>query len=134
MVVVDSFVPCFKTFDASQVARLYFNKIVKLHVMPKTLTSDQDAKFAEVANRSLGDLMRSLAVDNPKQLELTLSLAEFAYNHFIYRTTGKSDERSTQIKELHQDAHLSLYVGDSEDKLDSRSSLSQGEKGDVRSA
>nr|GFA59463.1 hypothetical protein [Tanacetum cinerariifolium] len=29
---------------------------------------------------------------------------------------------------------LSLYVGDSEDKVDSRSSLSQGEKGDVRSA
>nr|GFA66171.1 RNA-directed DNA polymerase [Tanacetum cinerariifolium] len=96
MVAVDRFlkmahfVPCSKTFDASQVARLYFAEILKLHDVPKTLTFDRDVKFTEVFNRSLGNLLRSLIRDNAKQWDLILPLAEFAYNRSINRTTGKS--------------------------------------------
>nr|GEX66123.1 hypothetical protein [Tanacetum cinerariifolium] len=96
MVVVDRFskmahfVPCSKTFDASQVVRLYFAEIVKLHDVPKTLTSDGDVKFTEVVNRSLGNLLRSLIGDNAKQWDLILLQAEFAYNRSINLTTGKS--------------------------------------------
>ncbi|GJS05495.1 RNA-directed DNA polymerase [Tanacetum coccineum] len=96
MVVVDRFskmahfVPCSKTFDASQVARLYFAEIVKLHGVPKTLTSDRDIKQTEVVNRSLGNLLRSLIGDNAKQWDLILPQAEFAYNRLVNRTTCKS--------------------------------------------
>nr|GEY16252.1 RNA-directed DNA polymerase [Tanacetum cinerariifolium] len=125
MVVVDRFskmahfVPCSKMFDASQVARLYFAEIMKLHGAPKTLTSNQDVKFVshfwrtlwtrlgsklqfssshhpqtygqtEVVNRSLGNLLRNLIRDNAKQWDFILLQAEFAYNRSVNRTTGKS--------------------------------------------
>ncbi|GKC83059.1 RNA-directed DNA polymerase [Tanacetum coccineum] len=125
MVVVDQFskmayfAPCLKAFDASQVARLYFAEIVKLHGVPKTRTSNRDVKFvshflrnlwtrlgsklqfssshhpqtdgmAEVVNRSLGNLLRSLIGDIAKQCDLILPQAEFTYNSSVNRTTCKS--------------------------------------------
>ncbi|KAJ9562004.1 LOW QUALITY PROTEIN: hypothetical protein OSB04_007164 [Centaurea solstitialis] len=167
MVVVDRFskmahfVPCAKTYDASQIARLYFSEIVKLHGIPKTITSDRDVKFVshfwrtlwksmgsrlqfssshhpqtdgqtEVTNRSLGNLLRSLIGDNPKQWDLILAQAEFAYNRSANRTTELSpfmivygrnpltpldltpipwlsiveaENQSQYIKDLHQKVH-----------------------------
>ncbi|GJX10700.1 RNA-directed DNA polymerase [Tanacetum coccineum] len=125
MLVVDRFlkmahfVPCSKMFDASQVARLYFAEIVKLHGVPKTLTSDRDVEFVshfgrtlwtclgsklqfsssyhpqtdgqtEVVNRILGNLLRSLIGDNAKQWDLILPQAELAYNRSVNHTTSKS--------------------------------------------
>ncbi|GKA11144.1 RNA-directed DNA polymerase, partial [Tanacetum coccineum] len=95
MVVVDRFskmahfVPCSKTFDASQVARLYFAESVKLLGVPKTLASDRDVKFVSHFWRTL-NLLRSLTGDNAKQWDLILSQPEFAYNWSVNRTIGKS--------------------------------------------
>ncbi|GJR84846.1 RNA-directed DNA polymerase, partial [Tanacetum coccineum] len=104
------------TFDASQVSKLYFSEIVKLHGVPKTLTSDHDV---------------NISGDSPKKWDLTLSQAEFIFNKSVNRTTSKSpsevvygrnpitplelapiivteptnedaDQHATDIKQLHQ--------------------------------
>ena len=83
------FLPCSKTSDASKIAKLYFDEIVKLYGLPKTTVSGRDVHFmsyfwktlwhlvgtklkfftvfhpqtdgqTEVVNRSLGNLLRCL--------------------------------------------------------------------------
>jgi hypothetical protein len=51
MMVVDHFskmahfVPYAKIMDVTHITDLYFKEIVKLHDIPKTITSDRDLKF-----------------------------------------------------------------------------------------
>ena len=113
------FVPCAKCDDATHVANLFFDNIVRLHGVPLNIVSDRDAKFlshflrtlwaklgtklsfsttchpqtdgqTEVVNRTLGTLLRSFVSKNLKSLEESLSFVEFAYNRVPHSTTKHS--------------------------------------------
>ena len=110
------FIPCYKTSDATHVANLLFKEVVRLHGFPKSIVSDRDTRFVgqfwrklwkkltklsfissyhpqtdgktKVVNRSLGNLLRSLAGEHPKQWDHILPQAEYAYNDSPNKSTG----------------------------------------------
>uniref|UniRef100_A0A2N9IA60 Reverse transcriptase n=1 Tax=Fagus sylvatica TaxID=28930 RepID=A0A2N9IA60_FAGSY len=125
LVVVDRFskmahfIPCSKTSDASKIAKLYFDEIVKLYGLPKTIVSDRDVRFMSyfwktlwhlvgtklkfstafhpqtdgqtmVVNWSLGNLLQCLVGEANRNRDLILPTTQLAYNSSTNRTIGIS--------------------------------------------
>jgi len=113
------FIACKRTNDVVTTSKLFFEPVVKLHGIPRTVVSDRDVKFlngfwkslwtklgtrllfsttahpqtdgqTEVTNRTLGSLLRTLVGKNKKSWEEMLPIAEFAYNRTPHSTTHRS--------------------------------------------
>ena len=113
------FLPCSKTFDTSKIAKLYFDEIVKLYGLPKTILSNRDVCFMsyfwktlwhlvgtelkfstafhpqtdgqiEVVNRSLGNLLWCLVGEVNRNWDSILPTAQLAYNSSANRSIGTS--------------------------------------------
>jgi hypothetical protein len=110
------FIPCHKTDDASHIADLFFQEIIRLHGVPNTIVSDRDTKFlihfwstlwakqgtkllfsttcypqtdsqTEVVNRTLSTMFGAVLKKNIKMWEECLPHVEFAYNCSLHSTT-----------------------------------------------
>ena len=98
-----NFLPCFRNADASRVAKIFFDGVVELHDLSKTIVSDRDVKFTsyfwktlwhmlgmklrfstafypqtdgqtEVVNRSLGTFLCTLVGEHVNSWDLKLAL------------------------------------------------------------
>jgi hypothetical protein len=125
MVVVDRlskyahFVPCYTTNSASDIAWLFFHRIVSLHGVPEVIISDRDRKFdnefwkkllqlagtevrlttayhpeadgqTERVNRTLIELLRSMVDESQSDWDDHLSSCEIAYNTSVHAGTQHS--------------------------------------------
>ncbi|RVX15692.1 hypothetical protein CK203_009209 [Vitis vinifera] len=75
------FIPYRRTSDASHIARLFFHEIARLH------ETDNQTK---AVNKTLGNLIRSICGDKPKQWDYALAQANFAYNNVVHGAKQKS--------------------------------------------
>ena len=104
------FIPVRKDYRASEYAKIYFNRIVSLHGVPKTIVSDRGTQFVnafwkhlhkslgtkllhstayhpqtggqtERVNQILEDMLRSCVLSYSEKWHECLPLAEFSYNN-----------------------------------------------------
>nr|KYP59270.1 Transposon Ty3-I Gag-Pol polyprotein [Cajanus cajan] len=110
------FIHYHKIDDASNIERLFFKEVVRLHGLPKTIMLDRDTEFlihfwkshwsrlgtkllfsttchpqtdgqTKVVNRSLSTMLREVLKGNHKSWDEYFPHIEFSYNRVVHKTT-----------------------------------------------
>lgn len=75
------FLPCKKASNVNSLAYLFFPEIVRIHGVPKSITSDRYVKFISPFNDQT-------EVGSLSSWDASLQLVEFAYNSMVNCSTG----------------------------------------------
>ncbi|GKD67736.1 reverse transcriptase, partial [Tanacetum coccineum] len=124
--------------------------VVRLHGVPKTITSDRYTKFlshfwrtlwrlfetglqysssfhpqadwqTKVVNKTMVDIIRCMCSDRPKQWDLCLAPAKFAYNNMVNRSTDYNivaENFAAKIEAIQVDVRLKLEASNAKYKED----------------
>src|SRR5947208_9552012 len=124
------FAPTKTTATAPDTAQLFFNHVIRLHSLPKSIVSDRDAKFTSCfwqslfqtmgtklamstafhpqtdgqtkrANRTLEDMLRAFVNYRQDNWDQLLTSAEFACNNAPNASTGMSPFRVNTGRDPH---------------------------------
>ncbi|KAI5341963.1 hypothetical protein L3X38_009838 [Prunus dulcis] len=76
------------TADAFNIAKLFFEEVVLLNGVPKSITSYRDTKF--ISHFWITLRRMSIYADTLKQWNVALPQVDFAYNSAVYSSIGKS--------------------------------------------
>ena len=125
MVVMDRFskiahfITCHKSDDATYIVKLFFQEIMRLHGIPRTVVTDKDTKFlshfwrslrrlvgtkllfsitchpqtdgqTKVIDKTLVTLLRGMVIKSLRDWDVKLAHAEFAYNRAPSYATSHS--------------------------------------------
>ncbi|GJZ95785.1 actin-binding, cofilin/tropomyosin type protein [Tanacetum coccineum] len=95
----EHFIPYKKTSNAAHIARLFFQDVVRLYGVPKSIISDRDSKFLAhfllTLWRRLGTSLNFSSTAHPQTDDQTQ--AEFSYKSVVHSSTGFSP-----VKDVYQ--------------------------------
>ena len=133
------FIPTLHTTDATQLAILFFDHIVRVHTLPRSIISDRDTRFlsnfwttlfalcdttlrfsaanhpqtdgqTERTNRTLEQYLRLYVTNKPNEWTQVLSIAEIAYNTSTHSSIGMTP--FYLVFQRHPNLPLDLAIGD----------------------